>query len=256
MSRKKLFLIIGICLFTGMFVFIVNRHVERSKASGEENMIDEINNMALPAQSGQQTAVTDLVDTIFEQNSLDQLNPVLVASLKDRIVRAELNGQTVAETQVMQAFNWLAAQYSAPDYAKTSSMQIRSMRINLSAVIPNLFVDKDSQGRIGVNKLLNSEPSTNMPPTQAVTLMIMMVHQKVLNQYFQKPPAQWDADFVADLESGNLSQQSSGGGSGFSARIASQETEQMHQLVYGTPFSLTDQERIGHGVLDQLGIPR
>lgn len=257
MKKRNLFLIVSVCLVGAIFVFLMNRQTEKTQASGINDMFREINSSALSAQSGQQTDIGNLVDTIFAQNGVNQLDPNLVSSLKDRIVRAELNGQTVSETQVVQTLNWLAGEFSAPDYARTSPLQMRVMRLIGNGIMPNLFVDKDSQGNIGLNKSLYSQPASNMPATQAVTLLIVMIHQKVLNEHFQKEPAQWDSDFYAAQQSGDTYQQSSGGSSPrFAALPENPKRSEMRQLVYGTYFSPTAQETLTQGTLDQLGIPR
>jgi len=257
MSRKNLFLIVSICLVGAIFAFAMNRHSKKVQASGSGIMFQEINSSALAAQSGQPTDIGNLVDTIFAENGIDQLDSNLVASLKDRIVRAESNGQTVSESQVVQAHNWLAGEFSAPAYAKTSSLQTRVLKLTCNGIMPNLFVDKDSQGNIGVNKPLYSQPSNNISATQAITLLILMVHQKTLNEHFQKEPVQWDSDFYAAQQSGNAYQQNSGGSPPqFSGGVESQKNREMHQLVYGRSFTQADQERLAQGILDQLGIPR
>lgn len=256
MLKKYLLLIFSLCLVGATLVFVLNRHSEIAQASAGIDMFEQIDSKALAAQSGQQSAVGDLIDTIFAQNGVDQLDTNLVASLKDRLVRAESNGQMVSETQVVQALNWLADQYAAPTYARTSSLQTRIMRLNCIGIMPNLFVDKDGQGNVGREKALYSQPPTNVTPSQAVTLLILMVHQKVLNEGFQKEPAQWDADFYAAQDSGNNYQPEGSGNSPSQifGRTASQRTNEMQQLVYGTSFNQADQERLAQGVLDQLGI--
>lgn len=258
MSRKKVFfVVVSLCLVGAMFLFVMSsRHLEKTQASGSNDMFREINSSALSAQGGQQADISNLVDTIFAQNGINQLDPNLVSSLRDRIVRAELNGQTVSEAQVVQALNWLAGEFSAPTYARTSSLQTRAMKLISNELMPNLFVDKDSQGNIGVNKPVNGDTSSNMTSTQAVTLLILLIHQKVLNSNFQKDPAQWDSDFYAAQESSNNQQNNGAGSNEFIARTPSQKTTEMRQLVYGISLSQTDQERIAHGTLDQLGIAR
>lgn len=257
--RKKSFLVTVSLFAVIALATMYFWQFETNKASGNGDMFNEINNMALPAQSLKPDAVSQLVDVIFEHNHFDQLDPALVDSLKDRVVRAEVNGQTISETQTVQAFNWLADQYAAPDYAKVSPLQVRVMRGSLTGLMPDLFVDKDGHGNIGVNKLVGSQPSSNLSPTQTVTLMTILVRQKVSSPYFQKTPSQWDVDYLADLESGYLQQQQDNSNNNppqFIARVDSEETKQMHRLIYGTSFSPTQQETITQGVLDQLGIPR
>ena len=231
---------------------------ETSKANGNGDMLSEINSAALAAQGGDQVAVQNLVNTIFEQNHLNQLSPKLAGSLQDRLVRAEVNGQVVSENQIVQAFNWLAEQYAAPEYAKVSQQQVRNLRLALSGVIPNLFTDKDEQNNVGLNKLVGSQPSSSVLPSQAITLMSIVVRQKIYVESSQKTPAQWDADFLAAIQSGDPPPQNSNANSSpqFYAKQDSEKTKQMRQLVYGTFFSKTAQAEIAHGVFDQLGIPR
>lgn len=257
MSKRLIFLLFGVCLAGLAIVFLINRQANNVQAEVTINMFREINSSALSAQSGQEADIANLVDTIFAQNGIDQLNPNLVSSLKDRIVRAELNGQSIEESQVVQALNWLADQYSAPSYAKTSLLQTRVLRLMSNQLIPNLFIDKDSQGNIGLDKPLYSQPSSNMPPTQAVTLLSLLIHQKIINENFQKEPAQWDSDFYAIQQSNEVNQQQSENGTAYlSAKKSAPETEAMRQLAYGTNFSQADQEELAQGILDQLGIPR
>lgn len=257
MSKKNLFLILGICLVGAIFVFVTNRHFEKAQASAGTSMFQQIDSKALTAQGGGQAAISDLVDTIFAQNGIDQLDPNLVASLKDRIVRAEVSGQTVSEGQVVQTLNWLAGEFSAPTYARTSLLQTRHTRLIGNNIMPNLFLDKDTQGNIGVNKPLYSQPSSNMLATQSITLLILLIEQKVLNENFQKDPTQWDSDFYTAQQSGIASQQGNTANTPqLISRPASQKTSEMRQLVYGSNFSQADQERLLQGTLDQLGIPR
>lgn len=256
MSRKKLFLFISICLVGAIFVFVMNRQTEKTQASVNTDMFQEIDDKALAAQSGQQIAISNLVDTIFLENSITELNPNLVASLKDRIVRAELNGQIIEESRVVQAVNWLADEFSAPNYAKTSPLQTRVTRVKLGRYMPNLFTNNDSQGNIGSDKPLNSEISSNAPPTQAVCLLLLIVQQKMLNEDFQKEPSQWEADFYASQESETNSNYSS---QGTQARLGggnSQKLNEMYQLLINHNLTESEVERLSQGVLDQLGIPR
>lgn len=257
MSRKILFMIIGVCLVGVVFAFAMNRFSHKSQASGSNFMFQEINSSALSAQSGQAADIDNLVDTIFAENGIDLLDPSLVASLKDRIVRAEVSGQTVSEAQVVQTLNWLASEFSAPNYARTSLLQTRSLRLVSNQLMPNLFRDKDNQGNIGLNKPLYSKPSNNMLATQSITLLIFMIEQKVLNENFQKDPAIWDSDYYAAQRAGISSQPANSGNSAqLISRRAPEKTSEMRQLVYGSNFSQSDQARLMQGALDQLGIPR
>jgi hypothetical protein len=255
---RKMILITASFFIIAALTVIYFWRIETIKASGNGNMLSEINSAALAAQSGDQVAVQNLVNTIFEQNNLNALNSKLASSLQDRLVRAETNGQMVSEEQIVQAFNWLAEQYAAPEYAKVSQQQVRNLRLALSEVIPNLFTDKDGQGNVGINKLVGSEPSNSMLPSQAVTLMGILVRQKIYVESSQKPPAQWDAEFLAAVQSSNSSQQNTNSDNSpqFSARMQSEKTKQMQDLINYTSFSGIAQSEIANGVLDRLGVSR
>lgn len=220
-------------------------------------MFQEVDNLALAAKSGEESAIGDVVDSIFAQNGIVQLDPNLVASLKDRIVRAELSGQTVSETQVVQATNWLMNQMSAPAYAQTSLLQTRALRLGLISVMPNLFVDKDVNGNVGQNKSLGSQPSANISPTQALALSLLIIQQKLLNPAFQKEPAQWDADYIAKTtQASGTTQETGNSGPELRERETSPQTTEMRHLVFGTSRSAVDWANMAQGALDQLGIPR
>src|SRR5215204_6757060 len=127
-----------------------------------DEMFQVIDNKAFAAQSGSQRAISDLVDTIFLHNAIVRLDPGLAASLRDRIVRAQLSGYTVSESQVVRAINWLMAQFSAPSYGQTSLLQTRSLRLGLNTVMPNLFLDKDTS----LATRLESQASRSMSPAE------------------------------------------------------------------------------------------
>ena len=217
-------------------------------------MFQEIDNKALAAKSGDQGAVKDLVDSIFAQNGIDQFNSNLVDSLKDRVVRAQLNGRMVSEIQVVQAINWLMGQCSAPAYAQTSLLQIRITRLQMNSVMPNLFAEKESYSSLDLSKPPNSQPLVSIPAAEAVTLLTVIVHQKVLNPNYQKEPAQWDADFVARVQAGCQTQNNRNSGPELRARTTSPQTSEMQRLIYGTSRNAADWGQMAQGVLDQLGI--
>lgn len=257
MSRKNLFVIIGVCLVGAIIVLAINRYSLKTQASGGTEMFQVIDNKALIAQNGQQAAVSDLVDTIFIENGAGDLNSTLAASLKDRIVRAEMNGHTINETQVVQAINWLANELSAPSFAQTSQLQTRVSRLELNEYIPNLFVNKDSQGNKTTNRPLNSDLATQISPSEGVCLSLILIQQKMLNQDFQLTPTEWESKFHLSQQS--LPDNTSTPGSseqGLSRKTNTQKTDQMYQLIANSNLSSADVDRLAHGVLDNLGIPR
>lgn len=222
------------------------------------DMYQEIDNMARLANGVDKSEKTigNLVDSIFAQNGVDKLDPQLVATLKDRIIAAEINGQTVTENQVVYSVNWLMSQFAAPTFAQTSDLQTRVLRNVSITLMPNLFTDKDSSGNRGLARQVNGTPSGEISPCQAVTLVLLMVHQKVSNQNFQKPPAQWDVEFIAEQRKAIPPDTGGNPAPQMLSRVDSPQTTEMRQLIYGTYRSSADQETLAQGVLDQLGILR
>lgn len=219
-------------------------------------MFQQIDNKALIAQNGQQAAISDLVNTIFIENGVGDLDSNLAATLKDRIVQAEMNGQTVSETQVVQAVNWLAGELSAPAYAQTSQLQMRVSRVDLNKYMPNLFVDKDSQGNQTVNRQVNSELSGQISASQATCLLLIIIQQKMLNQDFQMTPTEWESNFYASQQAASSGSSSGNSQATLTKKTNTQKSDQMYQLIYNSNLSSSDVETLAHGVLDNLGIAR
>jgi hypothetical protein len=254
MSRKKIFFsLIFVCLVAAILGFVLIRQPEKSKASGGTDMFQEIDNMALEAKSGKPDAIGNLVDTIFAQHGVNLLDAKLVATLRERVVTAEVNGQTVTESQVVQSVNWLMGQFGAPTYAQTSLLQTRVLRNVSIGLMPNLFPNKDNSGTSGLARQVNSELSSEMSACQALTLVLFITQQKNLNEQFQTSPAQWDTDYIAQQRKGIPQGTST---PELISRPRSLQSIEMDQLIYETNRSPADQELIAQGVLDQLGIPR
>jgi hypothetical protein len=251
--KKLLFLVIFVCLVGVVCAFFLIKHPEKAKASGGLDMFQEIDNAALEAKSGKSKAIGNLVNSIFAQYGVDQLDSTLVATLKNRIVRAEINGQTVTESQVVQSVNWLMGQFGAPTYAQTSLLQTRVLRNVSIGLMPNLFPNKDNSGTSGLARQVNSELSSEMSACQALTLVLFITQQKILNEQFQMSPAQWDTDYIAQQRKGIPQGTST---PELMSRPRSLQSIEMDQLIYGTNRSPADQELIAQGVLDQLGIPQ
>lgn len=254
MSRKIIFLIVGFCLVGTIAIFMVSRSTEKIQAGVYADMYQIIDEKALTAQNGQQNSLSDLIDAIFIDFDLSQLNPDLVASLKDRIIRAEQNGQVIEEYRIVQATNWLTEEFSAPDYAKTSPLQTRVTRVKLGKYLPNFFIDKDNQGNIGLDRSLNSEISSNYSSTQSVYLLLTIIQQKMINEDYLKVPSQWDSDFYASEESETPNN------SGYTQPTLvvtnSQKINEMHQVLISHNLTDNEADRLVQGALDQLGIPR
>jgi hypothetical protein len=256
MFRKILFLGAGVCLAGVITAFVISSYTEKTQASMFNDVYQTIDDKALVAQNRQQNSVSELVDTIFASYGVTELPANLVASLKDRIVRAEVNGQAINESQVAVAVNWLANEFSAPAYARTSPLQMRVSRVKLNRLIPNLFVDTDTFGNRASQKQVNSEISHNVSPSQATCLLLIIVQQKMLNADYQKSPEQWESDFYASQETAAADSPPENTPPRLAKKQNTQKSNEMYQLLYNPNLTAYDADRLAHGALDQLGIPR
>lgn len=205
----------------------------------EGDVFKVIDEKALLAQNGQQESIGELVDKIVLNNGIIAIESSTISSLRDRIVRAEINGTKISEQQFMNTVNWLADELSAPTYAKTTPLQIRALRLGLNSHMPNLFVEKDTLENISVQP-------TQMSVCEAVSFLSIILQQKTFNSYFQKDPNQWDAEFNNMLKSG-----------GQTLPDASAPTNiEMRQAIYGANLSPSEMEQLAHRTLDQLGLAR
>lgn len=99
-------------------------------------------------------------------------------ALRDRLVRAETDYSQgrmpgVQEQNISKAFNFLAERLGAPDYAFTSQLQVRILRM-------------------GGNDRNDSEISPEMGPAQAFYLVRSLVFRKLYLPDYQVPPKEWD----------------------------------------------------------------
>lgn len=101
--------------------------------------------------------------------------------LKDRLVRAETDFSQgrilgVQEQNISEAFNFFAERLGAPDYAFTSLLQVRLLRMSGS--------DKD-----------DNEIPSDMRPAQALYLVRSLMFRKLHLPDYQVPPKQWDETY-------------------------------------------------------------
>src|SRR5262249_15888463 len=75
----------------------------------------------------------------------------------------------------------------APDYAKVSVRQLRFLRLNAMGVFPGLVTQP--KGGQSKKSVIDSE----MSPLEAVGMAMFIGNQKLTNEDFQVPPAEWEA---------------------------------------------------------------
>jgi hypothetical protein len=120
--------------------------------------------------------------------------------IKSRIIRSELkyrNNQRegVSETNIAVVINNLAAQFNAPEYAKTNELEVRELRVTAARIMPN-FVGRyraNEEDRVGS---VNTEINPKMSPIESVFTVGVLIVQKRTSPYYQMSNAEKQADWV------------------------------------------------------------
>jgi hypothetical protein len=151
---------------------------------------------ARKAKDGDEEAVRDLADEVFYRYG--RMFPTEVQDkVKEQVVRAELEYKKnkkggVRETHVVNAVNFLAERFDAPDFVKTDHRQVRVMRARLRPEAPS-FIAPDPEGKKGLKKKVGQPLNPEVSPLEATCLMLVMLNQKALNDEFQQSPREFAA---------------------------------------------------------------
>jgi hypothetical protein len=92
-------------------------------------------------------------------------------------------GPGVTESQMVDLMNSLAETLRLPDYAKTTPLQIRVLRMALLTQSPHFMGSGMVREGMRTGESINQE----MSPLQAMHLFSFMVDQKILNPEYQDP---------------------------------------------------------------------
>ena len=191
-----------------LFVSIVGLAQAQTSPNGQQRPAQKnvrsdqtLNNAGFNAKADDDASIHTLVDSVFNYPHVYPHLPTNTeAAVKDRLFRAEKDylqkrGPGVQEQGVVDAVNMLADKISAPDYAKTSPLQVRFVRMNLALNTPAFMAKGITRPGAKIGDSINSE----MSPTQAFHLMAVTIDQKFINTDFQKTPDEWDQDFRKHL---------------------------------------------------------
>lgn len=142
----------------------------------------EIKNLSGFTSAESQAQVRNMVDEAFQLMALDDLPVTLTDSLKDRVARAEITyrkGESagVPEIDVVRAINGLMMRFNAPEWAKTYDDEVKSSRVGLAELCPNLVTFSGAGA--------SSQISSVMSPTEAVYLFSVIFEQKRSNGLYQ-----------------------------------------------------------------------
>jgi hypothetical protein len=132
-----------------------------------------------------------VAEAIFNFPLTYRMPDVMAAVVKQRLIDAQkayLDGKTpgIVDGAVVDAINALATAFEAPDYGRTSLLQVQFFRSSLAAGMP-IFLHSAPDTKA-------DEPNPPMSPLQAIFVMGLLIDQKLTNPDYQVAPAEWDSD--------------------------------------------------------------
>jgi hypothetical protein len=165
--------------------------------------LDSIDEKALQAKDNDETAVRALADEVFNTSDFAALPVETRESMKDRVLRAELSyrkdGAGVDEETVVQVVNEYVNKFGAPEYAKTSTLQVRYLRATLVRGYPNFIAQPLPGEREGLDQEVGTSINSMMSPLEAAYVTAVLLQQKMLNEEYQKTPQEW-ADSISQTQ--------------------------------------------------------
>jgi hypothetical protein len=224
------------------------------RASGQDiqndqaNSVARINAKAELLNTADERVIRDLADEVFTSFNADLMPAEVLDSVKDRIVRAEVNyrsghGYPVSEFGVVRMTNMLMKKLGAPAYAHTNVYEVRRLEMNFLPFLSK-FIGKKPAGTSHGPKAIGSSFNPEMSPLEAVAIANLLIQQKRVN-----PAYQMTHD---ELVARRLAKSSSKHEIGDNSR--SLEIEKAIQR--GGNLSVYELVKLPHYALDQLGVER
>jgi hypothetical protein len=251
--------------------------------------LNQIDEKALEAQGNEEPAVRELADEVFNKAAFAIIPVADREAMKERVLNAEMdyrNGRSegIAEENIVQTVNELADKLNAPDFARTSALQVRVLRAGLLNDYPNFIAQDTTSGEIGVLPADGGEPSwgvaigdsvsSTMSPLEAVYVTALMLEQKILNESYQYTPeewvdevynkavTQWQADQQAEPPSGEPGEAqaqtrlTASGDNAKRAQMVQACIASAPALLYSESQNPSDSPNLYDATLDTLGIQR
>lgn len=143
---------------------------------------------------GGTTNINNLVSEVFNTFSV-----VVGTDVRNRIANSESlyqNNQRggVAEVEVVEAVNGLQLKFNTPEFSKTDMYEVRKLRQALQLYAPQLV----GHGRQSEQSFVNDVNPTivsAMSPSEAVFVLLAMIHQKKSNPNYQISIAERNASW-------------------------------------------------------------
>ncbi|HEX8651249.1 MAG TPA: hypothetical protein VF708_10445 [Pyrinomonadaceae bacterium] len=158
--------------------------------------LDLIDEKAEQAKSNEESAVRALADEVFKSPELAVIPTEDREAMKARVLSHELayrsgKSEGIKEGNVVLTVNELADKFAAPDFARTSALQVRVLRASFLKDYPNFIAQETSGGGKISQASIGDSVSPTMSPLEAVYVTGVMLWQKVLNENYQHAPQEW-----------------------------------------------------------------
>ncbi|HEX8651250.1 MAG TPA: hypothetical protein VF708_10450 [Pyrinomonadaceae bacterium] len=157
---------------------------------------DSIDEKALQAKDNEESSIRALVDEVFGTPEGALILPEYREEMKKRVLEAELdyrNGlsEGITEENVVRTVNELVDKFNAPDFARTSALQVRVLRAGLTRDYPNFIAQETDEEDVSMEATIGDWVSPTMSPLEAVYVTAAMLHQKWLSENYQYAPQEW-----------------------------------------------------------------
>ncbi len=158
-------------------------------------MLQSIEEKARKAKGNDEGAIRELADAVLDDAGISIIPADILSEMQERLIRAEIkyrNGKRgIHEIAVVRLINDLADKFGAPDYAKTSPLQVRTMRSGLKQFLPSFIAQERDEKNKGLRKEIGARLNPEMSPLEAAYIATMLIWQKMLNEDWQETPEKW-----------------------------------------------------------------
>jgi hypothetical protein len=248
MMRKTLAIlgpVLGFCL-AAWITAAAQKPDSPSKPAAAEKSWDRVNRLSRQLKADDQETTGELVDAVMAHHGIDPAVSAIVPSMKDRLVRAELEFQSgrskgVAEEDVVNAINDLGRKVKAPDFAQTNTAEVRQVRLRMLTLFPAMI----GRGPSATRDDSNPHFDKSLSPIEAFHVGATLVTQKMFNPEFQLSPQELKAQNKTNTNR--------------FASIPERDPERTHQMLSSvhqaiTTMKLADIQSQCDKTLDLLGI--
>lgn len=193
--RLSFLLLAIVALGTGL-VWLNSRGIVRGKSQANKAAQGlraepylRIDEKALAATGTEETAIRELAKAVFNPE-ISELPIEFARLFEERFIRAEINYRRgdragIPEINVVRVIDEMAQRLDAPDYAKTSTDEIREARLGISRWMPHFIVRKSPALKSEAQDKVQTVISPTMSPLEAAYVINYLILQKKRNEWYQ-----------------------------------------------------------------------